>query len=243
MNKRFIYALGDIHGRLDLLELAASRINAHLDGRPGKFVFLGDYIDRGPDSSGVLDFLIGAQRAGGAVCLKGNHEDMMLAAVREPEADASFNWVCNGGDATLLSYGGDALRWRESLSLVPQDHLAWLASLPSLVTDEHRLYVHAGLTPGVRAEEQGEEVRLWIREKFLRAKRMKDFPDGKHIVHGHTHSWAGKSDPSAPELLAHRTNLDTAAYASGVLTIGVFDADRAGGPVEVMAVSLPLASP
>ena len=241
MTERFVYALGDIHGRLDLLELAADRINAHLDGRLGKFVFLGDYVDRGPDSCGVIDFLISAQRKGGAVCLKGNHEDMMLNAMRDPEA--AFHWLCNGGDATLRSYGGELERWRDDLALVPQDHLDWLASLPSLVVDDHRFYVHAGLTPGVRAEDQDEEVRLWIREKFLRAKRMKEFPDGKHIVHGHTHTWEGKPEPSAPELLAHRTNLDTAAYDSGVLTIGVFHADRPGGPVEVMAVTLPDPTP
>ena len=130
-------------------------------------------------------------------------------------------WLGNGGDAALRSYDGE----------VPADHLAWMRGLPLRHADGHRIYVHAGLRPGLPLEAQDEETCLWIREPFLRAG-----PGAlpAHVVHGHTPFWDGKPDPGRPELLPHRTNLDTGAYFTGILTVAVFEAAEPGGPVRLL---------
>jgi serine/threonine protein phosphatase 1 len=194
---------------------------------------LGDYVDRGPDSRGVIEFLMEAQQTGALVCLKGNHEDMMVRACRAEDSRDAFHWLCNGGGATLISYG--ASDTTVGLSTVPEEHLTWMEGLPHIVQDDHRIYVHAGIMPGLQIEDNDEEVCLWVRERFLRAKAQ-DFPADLHIVHGHSPVWVGKPDASKPELLDHRTNLDTAAFHTGILTVGVFDADQAGGPIETLSI-------
>ena len=130
-------------------------------------------------------------------------------------------WRRNGGDATLKYYGGtnDA----EELAAIPADHRAWLAGLPFIHEEPLRIFVHAGLEPYTPLADQDAETFLWIREAFLRAPASA-FP--KHVVHGHTPVWAGKPDPVAPERLPYRTNLDTGAYMTGVLTAAVFDISR-----------------
>jgi serine/threonine protein phosphatase 1 len=223
------YAVGDIHGRLDLLETALGLIEGHAAGRPSRIIFLGDYVDRGPDSRAVVERLMGLERAGRALCLKGNHEDLMVAALTDPTRAALSRWRACGGGATLRAYGADDDR--DVLSLAPRDHLRWLAGLALTTADDHRIFVHAGLAPGVAFRDQSEETCLWIREAFLRAG-PREFE--AHVVHGHTPLWAGKPDPATPELLAHRTNLDTGAFATGRLSIGVFDPALPGGPVEVL---------
>lgn len=231
MQQQVIYAIGDIHGRDDLLDRALAKIDAHARGRPGRLIFLGDYIDRGAGSRSVIERLMPLHKSGLAICLKGNHEDLMIRALTSPQPLAMRRWLENGGLETLASYGvaDPALAHQ----LVPREHVRWMAGLPLTTTDGQRIFVHAGLAPKVPFHRQTEEACLWIREKFLRAK-AKDFES--HIVHGHTPVWEGKPDHSRPELLPHRTNLDTAAFASGVLTIGVFIPDLPGGPVEVMTV-------
>ena len=225
------YAVGDVHGRLDLLERAFDRIAAHAGARAHRVVMLGDYVDRGPESAGVIDFLIRRQARADVVCLKGNHEDMMLRALAGGDGGLRA-WLGNGGRETLRSYGarpdGDFQR------AIPVAHLDWLTALPRAATDPHRTFVHAGLAPDVPLSLQDEATLLWIRGPFLEA------PAGAfeaHVVHGHTPLWDGKPDPAEPELLAHRTNLDTGAYFTGVLSIGVFDAATPGGPIEVLSVS------
>jgi serine/threonine protein phosphatase 1 len=227
----FSYAVGDIHGRLDLLDLALEAIERHAQGRDCRVVFLGDYIDRGPDSRGVLERLIGLQRDIGAICLKGNHEDMMVRAFTDARPSDFARWRACGSRATLQSYG--AGEDDDPMDAVPRDHIRWVAALPLTTADPNRIYVHAGLMPRTRFREQKEGTFLWIREAFLRAQPG-DFET--HIVHAHTPLWDGKRDPSQPELLAHRTNLDTAAFATGVLSVGVFDRLTPGGPVEVLSV-------
>ena len=111
--------------------------------------------------------------------------------------------------------------------------MRWMSGLPRTTGDGHRIYVHAGLMPGTPIHRQKEQTCLWIRERFLQAKAS-DFE--AHVVHGHTPIWEGKPDPAEPELLEHRTNLDTAAFATGVLSIAVFDAERPGGPIELLQV-------
>jgi serine/threonine protein phosphatase 1 len=217
------YAIGDIHGRHDLLQLLVGMIREHAGDRLRKLVFLGDYIDRGPDSAAVIETVRSLQGASPdkVICLMGNHEDMALTALDDPAAITW--WMRNGGDATLASFGvgtpGD----------IPVDVLEWLSRLPVSHEDERRYYVHAGLRPGRPFQQQSDEDKLWIREPFLNA----DYDFGKHVVHGHT------PIPSArPDIRSHRTNLDTGAVFSGVLTAGVFT-DEKGPPIGHLSVSLP----
>lgn len=227
---RFTYAVGDVHGRRDLLELAFEAIAAHAGARPHRVVMLGDYVDRGPDSAGVIERLMRRARAGDLVCLKGNHEDMMLRAVAG-EDGALRSWLWNGGQETLKSYGArtdDDLR-----RAIPAAHLRWFAALPLTAADPYRVFVHAGLEPEVPLDAQDEARLLWIRGPFLAASAE---AFAAHIVHGHTPQWEGKPDAGEPELLGHRTNLDTGAWATGVLTAGLFDARTPGGPVEVLSI-------
>jgi serine/threonine protein phosphatase 1 len=211
MDERLTYAIGDIHGRLDLLMDLLSQIITHANGRSCKLVFLGDYIDRGPDSAGVLALVRRFQQhwPESVICLKGNHEAMLLEVVTEP-AVTSW-WLGNGGDTTLASFGvphpGD----------LPADVLSWIAGLPTLYEDEHRYFVHAGLHPDLSLSEQDDQTKLWIRDEFL----LVDYDFGKHVVHGHTPSETG-----GPELRPYRTNLDTGAVFGGPLTAGVFTDER-----------------
>jgi serine/threonine protein phosphatase 1 len=211
MSEKLTYAIGDVHGRLDLLMDLLSRIIAHARGRSCKLVFLGDYIDRGPDSAGVVALVRRFQQRwpGNVICLKGNHEAMLLEAVAEP-AVTSW-WLGNGGDATLTSFGvshpGD----------IPAGVRSWMAGLPTLYEDENRYFVHAGLHPGVSLTEQDDQTKLWIRDEFLSVAH--DF--SKHVVHGHTPCETG-----SPEVRPYRTNLDTGAVFGGRLTAGVFTNER-----------------
>jgi serine/threonine protein phosphatase 1 len=225
------YAIGDLHGRLDLLRLAVDAIADHVGDAPFRVVFLGDYIDRGPESRGVIEFLMELQQRWPVICLKGNHEDLMVQAVTLAAGGSLERWLDNGGRATLRSYGlGPKSELGEG---VPREHIHWMSGLPRTTGDGHRIYVHAGVAPGTPIERQNEETFLWIRERFLQA-RPGSF--AAHIVHGHTPLWEGKPNPSEPELLAHRTNLDTGAFATGVLAIAVFDSETPGGPVELIWV-------
>jgi serine/threonine protein phosphatase 1 len=225
------YAIGDVHGRLDLLRMAIDAIAQHVGDRPFRLILLGDYVDRGPESRGVLEFLIELQRRWPVVCLKGNHEELMIQAVTEPGGRRVERWLEYGGDQTLKSYG---LTEDDDLAAgIPSEHIRWMSSLPRTTGDGRRIYVHAGLAPGVPAHRQNDDTCLWIRERFLLG-RPGDFE--AHIVHGHTPVWEGKPDPAEPELLEHRTNLDTGAFATGVLAVAVFDSALPGGPVEVLTI-------
>jgi serine/threonine protein phosphatase 1 len=209
------YAIGDIHGRHDLLQMLLRRIGEHAEGRRHTLVFLGDYIDRGPNSAEVVDTVrsLQARSEREVVCLKGNHEAMLLEVIGRP--DLVPWWLDNGGDATLDSFGAASTRG------IPADILDWLGSLPTSHEDEQRYYVHAGLMPGWRFKDQTEKNKIWIREPFLGM----DYDFGKHVVHGHTPL------PSArPEVRPFRTNLDTGAVFGGALTAGIFTGEQ-GGPV------------
>jgi serine/threonine protein phosphatase 1 len=222
--RRRVYAIGDIHGRLDLFEAALAAIAGHDPGALTQVVCLGDYVDRGPASGPLVQRLIGLENPS-FVCLKGNHEAMMVEALAGGEGRALDLWLATGGDATLTSYGGRAG--------VSPAHLAWMDALPLLWTDPHRCYVHAGLEPGVPLADQDEAALLWIRDRFLLAG-PEDLPC--HVVHGHTPRWRQKPDPAVPERLPHRTNLDTGAWMTGVLSVGVFDPDAPGGPLDVLSI-------
>ena len=143
------YAIGDIHGRLDLLTTLLAQIEQHRAGRDRTIVFLGDYIDRGPESAGVIATVrrLQAREPGCIVCLKGNHEDLMLKAYRD-ESKVNL-WVMNGGYETMASFGPD----------VPAEVLRWAEVLPTVHEDAHRFYVHAGFRPGRPGPDPSEYVR------------------------------------------------------------------------------------
>jgi len=218
------YAIGDIHGRLDLLRAAVAAIAAHARNGSHQVICLGDYVDRGPDSRGVIETLMTLSADAPWQCLLGNHEDMMTRSLRTHERDEIDRWLRNGGEATLDSY----------LHKVPPTHLEWLESLPLVHRDAHRLYVHAGVAPGAPVELQDKRTLVWIREAFLTAEAP-TLPC--HVVHGHTPFWRMKPEPRVPERLPHRTNLDTGAYFTGILSVGVFDDAVAGGPVEILSIT------
>ncbi|WP_431311042.1 metallophosphoesterase family protein [Methylobacterium nigriterrae] len=220
MTDLLTYAIGDVHGCADLLDALLERIEAHRAGRPHRLVFLGDYIDRGPDSAGVVRTVrrLHWSDPEAVTCLLGNHEAMLLACLQTP--GAADHWLRNGGIETLASYGLDAIED------FPGDVLDWIETLPSVHADARRWYVHAGFRPGCTPPDPDLQNRIWIREPFL----SEDHDFGRHVVHGHTPRLSG-----APEVRRHRTNLDTGAVYGGALTAGVFT-DRQGPAVEFIAV-------
>lgn len=203
-----IYAIGDIHGCLDKLRSLIVHCEKHADGRPMSFVFVGDYIDRGPQSSAVIDCLIDlkAQLAENVVTLMGNHEAMALA-VFDGSGPVRL-WLAQGGLATLESYG--IAEARE----LPRGHVEWLRALPLSYDDGRRFFVHAGVNPNAPLDAQDDFDQLWIREPFL--SHGGDY--GRLIVHGHTPLADG-----VPDLRGNRLNLDTGAVFGGPLTAAVFD--------------------
>jgi serine/threonine protein phosphatase 1 len=211
------YAIGDVHGCLHKLVPLLDRCLHHGEGRPSRFVFVGDYIDRGPDSHGVIDLLIRTQKEppGEVICLRGNHEAMMLEAVGTGDA---ILWLANGAVATLESYG------IEHPSEMPPQHFDWIAALPLSFDDGRRYFVHAGVDPAHPLDRQSEHDLVWIREPFLSSTR--DY--GRLIVHGHTPLRSG-----FPDLRPNRLNIDTAAVYGGPLTAAVFT-DDATEPVAFL---------
>lgn len=204
------YTIGDIHGCLAKLIALVKLCRTDAGKHRQKFVFLGDYIDRGPDSKGVIDYLMTLQqdRPEDVVCLMGNHEDMLLAALDAEEWEE--NWLRNGGIHTLSSYGVTAARD------LPKSHIDWIRQLPKFNDDGLRFFVHAGVRPHQPLDSQDEYDLLCIREPFLSS--TKDF--GRLIVHGHTPLRSGR-----PESRPNRLNLDTAAVYGGPLTAAVFGCD------------------
>jgi len=201
-----IYAIGDIHGSLHKLRKLIVRCEEHADGRPMTFVFLGDYIDRGPDSSGVIGTVMDLQsRLSNLIALKGNHEALALDVIDGTDPPAF--WLTQGGAETLQSYGVKDARE------LPQAHIDWLRSLPLRYDDGNRFFVHAGVNPHKPLDAQSERDLLWIREPFLSDER--DY--GRLIVHGHTPQSTG-----APDLRGNRLNLDTGAVFGGPLTAAAF---------------------
>ena len=223
---RRVYAIGDIHGRLDCLDRMLAMIVDDMSGHePAEtsLIYLGDYVDRGPDSCGVVDRVMQWSHPGlDIVALKGNHEEILLsAAANERSSLALFDRV--GGRETMLSYGMAPDEY-DHCSLaelaarigryVPQEHLTFLAGLQDHVTIGHYRFVHAGVRPGIAFDEQKASDLRWIRGEFLNH----DGPHDGIIVHGHTVT-------SEPVIRANRIGIDTGAFASGVLTALVLDAD------------------
>lgn len=227
-----VYAVGDVHGCLDQLAALHAAIGADL-ARPAPgpeglartvVVHLGDYIDRGPDSAGVLARLMtpfavppGAARPE-VVNLLGNHEDLLLGALEGRRGCADV-WLANGGVESLVSWG---IPWRTPprrwAALLPAAQLDFLRALPVRLDLGGYTFVHAGLRPGVALEAQTRADMLWIREPFLSS----DAALGAVAVHGHT------PEDSRPVLRANRIGLDTGAVLGGPLTCAVLEGDRVG---------------
>jgi serine/threonine protein phosphatase 1 len=205
------YAIGDIHGAFAKLRELIGECRRHADGREMTFIFIGDYIDRGPESPGVIARLmrLHAELPGRVITLKGNHEAVALDiidGVTEPET-----WLGQGGAETLKSYG---VRRADEL---PHDHVEWMRALPLCHDDGRRFFAHAGINPDRPLHAQTEHDLIWIREPFLSDTR----DHGRLIVHGHTPERSGR-----PDLRLNRLNLDTAAGYGGPLTAAVFDEEQ-----------------
>jgi serine/threonine protein phosphatase 1 len=214
------YAVGDVHGRLDCLDglLKDVRADAGLSGEPATLVFLGDLVDRGPDSAGVVERVCALRRSGDWAAVEsimGNHEEAMMLFLE----DAAFGptWMKHGGGPTLASYGvalpdsPEPEAWEPVQAAfraaLPAEHLALITdSKPYLLWGDY-VFVHAGLRPGVPLSRQTPHDLRWIRAEFLTSRQ----PFEKVVVHGHTPS-------EEPEFKPFRIGLDTGAYATGVLT-------------------------
>jgi len=231
---RRTYVIADLHGRLDLLNMA---LDAILKREPGTLITLGDYVDRGPDSRGVIERLMAGGPDGWRwINLQGNHEEITLIACAQPEPGIVKWWIKNGGGATLASYGQRQGKTVDT-GIVPREHLTWMAYLPLTHFDDHRVYAHAGV---LRDKSLAEHNMLVTKDNVLVACWM--YYDGtdegwheqdgvlRHVVHGH------HKGESHPLLLPGRTNLDTGAYYTGRLVVGVFDDDKPGGPVEFIEI-------
>ena len=226
-----VYAIGDIHGRADLLRLLHRRVAAdaiNVDPAIRKLaIYLGDYVDRGLHSREVIDVLLGEPLPGfDHIHLRGNHDHEFLAFLKDPERGAA--WLRYGGDATIYSYGvrlaadtpaeerlvrlGERLR-----EAVPPHHLEFLAGLPFTCEVGDYLFVHAGIDPDKALDQQTPEDMLWIRDPFLEA----DGDFGKVVVHGH-------SVTEDPEVRENRIGIDTGACYTNALTCLVLQGNRYG---------------
>ncbi|TVQ96278.1 MAG: serine/threonine protein phosphatase [Desulfovibrionales bacterium] len=223
-----VYAVGDVHGRADLLQRLHLRMTEDARSSPMEenvVVYLGDYVDRGLQVREVLDTLLtGLPEGFQAVYLRGNHEEMMLRFLEDPQHLEA--WMSIGAQATLMNYrvgvngngstGKRAAEFREALrDAMPDDHLYFLRLLQTSFTLGDYYFVHAGVRPGRPLGSQKTEDLLWIRDDFLSS--TSDF--GARIVHGH-------SIVDQPEVRPNRISLDTGAYATGVLSCAVLEADQ-----------------
>jgi calcineurin-like phosphoesterase family protein len=218
---QLVYAVGDIHGRADLLAAILRQIEGDarrsgtLDQRT--LVFLGDYVDRGPDSRAVVERLLGGLPEGFAThFLKGNHEAILLDFL--DDAWRLEHWLVNGGEPTMRSYGVDTERlsrsaarpetWRMAFAeALPETHLRFFKSLKLSVSFGDYLFVHAGVRPGVPLAAQQEADLIWIRAPFLNYAE----PFGKIVVHGHTPG-------NEPVTRSNRIGIDTGACFTNRLT-------------------------
>lgn len=218
-----LVAIGDVHGRADLLKRLLKRLNRKLGDRPHRTIFLGDYVDRGKDSRGVLDLLIEyREQHPQSVFLRGNHEQVMLDFLENPVA--AEVWLDWGGEETLESYGVDVPYPADPEELsralaeaMPQSHHEFLNSLPLRHEEGRYLFVHAGVNPERALDDQKERDMLWIRESFLTAPG-ESFGD-RVIVHGHT-------PVDEAENLPWRINMDSGAVWTGRLSAVLLQGDN-----------------
>jgi serine/threonine protein phosphatase 1 len=216
-----VYAIGDVHGRLDLLEDLLARIREDAGKHPDSarsLIFLGDYVDRGPESRGVVEAVMSDPLPGfTTIRLMGNHEEAMLSFL-DGESDG-LDWLSFGGLETLLSYGvplrslpnsGEAVKALQValIEAVPERHVTFFRECLLHYTVGDYVFVHAGVRPGITLEKQTQTDLLWIRDDFLRVRAP--LP-GRVVVHGHTIC-------DLPQNRGNRINIDTGAFVSGRLT-------------------------
>lgn len=223
------YVIGDIHGQIGMLRAAHRRIEADRDrigDRTAEVIHLGDLVDRGPDSKGVLDFLIDGIRAGRPwMVLKGNHDRMFSRFVREGRlhdnrVSSGKGWLdpALGGDKTLASYGIEATEeaagaaFKQARLRVPDAHVDFIDTLPLYHEAGEVLFVHAGIEPRAPLEWQSEDDLLWIREPFLNYRD----PLPWLVIHGHTAL-------EAPQHFRNRVDLDSGAGYGRPLTAAVVE--------------------
>jgi serine/threonine protein phosphatase 1 len=223
-----LYAIGDIHGHLGLLQaahdLVADDIARH---GPGRLVHVGDLVDRGPDCKGVIDYLMrGLAEGRDWVVLKGNHDRMFTRFLRdptepEPGLRSELGWLHPklGGSATLASYGVANAADRpiakvhaDAIAAVPQAHIDFINALPTLHQTGEAAFVHAGIRPGIPLQDQTETDLVWIREPFL----MEPASHGPLIVHGHTAI-------NQATHYGNRLNIDSGAAYGGPLSAVVIE--------------------
>jgi len=226
-----IYAIGDVHGEAERLrqlhDLIRKRHVSRHSGLALKLVHLGDYVDRGPDSAGVIEAVRAFEANDGVTCisLRGNHEEMMLDALDEVRVSARADWVSNGGDKTLLSYEA-----HEDDRLL-EAHREWLRGLPNVHEDKARrmIFVHAGIHP-LQYPEEPDATYRWTRSpRFFDVERWRDNRAlaGWTVVHGHTPT--KDFFPDQVKGYAERVNIDTGAVYGGRLTAAVFAPDEPVG--------------
>lgn len=218
------YAIGDIHGRLDLLEKLMAKIieDNKNNNELANIVFVGDYIDRGPYSKGVIDYILNLNKQkqdlgfANIITLRGNHEAALLEFLKNPDFGSS--WIAYGAAACFISYGvkpptisANKEDWENIANLfrnaMPNEHLEFYQSLDYYYMSGDYLFVHAGILPNKAIEYQDNDVMLSIREPFLSSNE--DF--GFRVVHGHTPS-------EQPIIKANRIGIDTGAYATNILS-------------------------
>ncbi len=215
-----VYAIGDVHGRLDLLKALLAQIIAddrHREPADMQIILLGDLIDRGPESAGVVETLRLLSQSGLNIrCIAGNHEEVMLDTLTNPTAEMARFFYRIGGRETLLSYGlskeeMDRLDYAQlaerMVELVPKEHVAFLSEMENCIVIGDYAFVHAGISPHVSLENQQLKALRWIREEFL--NHNGEFE--KTIVYGHTIT-------ENVDFGTSRIGLDTGAYKSGKLT-------------------------
>ena len=200
MKSEKIYIVGDVHGCLDMLKRLIDKIG----WRPGRdrLIFVGDYIDRGEDPKGVVDFILALSRISRVDCLIGNHEAMFLDFLADREREL---FLANGGWTTLASYEDG--RAADEDALVPEDHMAFYGSLKSYIELEEYYVVHAGFRPYVALERQTAEDMVWIRDAFIDS----DYDFGKKVIFGHTPF-------PEPLIMDNKIGLDTGAVFDNRLT-------------------------
>ena len=222
-----VYAIGDIHGRLDLLDRLLELIQADASrarDQTAVRVFLGDYIDRGPDSAGVIARLIELQeRDPNAIFLRGNHEQMLLDFLDDPNFYQA--WCKLGGEQTLLSYDVTPPLFEEDsvfqdvhgafAAAMPERHLKFIGSTKFMHVEGDYLFAHAGIRPQVHFSEQNPQDLMWIREEFLSSSSKFE----KVVVHGH-------SGQKGPDVRPNRIGIDTLAYKTGTLTALVLEGTK-----------------
>ncbi len=246
-NVKYIFAIGDIHGSFNTMMAAIDEVQLYVKRNDIKkdeyqVVMLGDYIDRGPNSKEVIEYLMYSD----FICLMGNHEDMLLdnysmySCELRPDNISLGNFLRNGGIETLESYGfkfdsskgGTYDNYVTGMQLIPKEHIEWIRDLPDYFETEYHYFVHAGIRPSVDLEDQIHNDKIWIRFDFL-IQSDNGYDPGKHIVHGHTPSKTWR-----PELTNLRTNLDVGAVWSGRQAVGVFDITKPGRPIDILYVDL-----